>query len=97
MSSVGFGIPYRNLQSYETGLVHSKGDVGALMRSIKRLREVVLCWEKLGSASLELAPGVTRAADGRILLDVYLETVAGHRARASCETSRDGETICAKA
>jgi hypothetical protein len=53
--------------------------------------------EKLRAAGLAAAPGVTWTAAGRILLDVYRETIAAYTAGAMQESSRTQATECVRA
>ena len=66
----------------KTGLMHQVGDVAALTQHITMLHENRALLERLRAGGLEAAPGVTWTAAGRILLDVYRETIAAHRAGA---------------
>lgn len=63
----------------ETGLMHRVGDVDALTKHITMLHEDRQLLEKLRSAGLKAAPGVTWTAAGRILLDAYRETIDSYR------------------
>jgi glycosyltransferase involved in cell wall biosynthesis len=69
----------------KTGLMHHVGDIDALTQHITMLHEDRALLERLRTAGLEAAPGVTWAAAGRVLLDAYRETIAAHRARAAKE------------
>lgn len=71
----------------KTGLMHRVGDVEALTQQITMLHEDRALLERLRTAGLEAAPGVTWAAAGRVLLDAYRETIAAHRAGALRETA----------
>jgi glycosyltransferase involved in cell wall biosynthesis len=71
----------------KTGLVHRVGDVEALTQQITMLHEDRALLERLRTAGLEAAPGVTWAAAGRVLLDTYRETIAAHRAGGLRETA----------
>jgi glycosyltransferase involved in cell wall biosynthesis len=71
----------------KTGLMHAVGDVKTLTRHITMLHEDRGLLERLRSASLQAAPGFTWTAAGRVLLDVYRETIAAHRAGALRETA----------
>ena len=77
-----------------TGLMHRVGDVDALTQHITMLHEDRTLLARLRAASLEAAPGVTWSAAGRILLNVYRETIAAQRLGASRETSRDQGAVC---
>jgi glycosyltransferase involved in cell wall biosynthesis len=81
----------------KTGLMHRIGDVEALTQHITMLHEDRGLLAKLRAAGLEAAPGVTWTAAGRILLEVYRETIAAHAAGASRETSRDKGAVCVRA
>jgi glycosyltransferase involved in cell wall biosynthesis len=56
-------------------LVHGVGDVADLSRQITLLHEDRALMENLRNAGLRDAPGITWTAAGRILLDVYRETI----------------------
>ena len=71
----------------KTGLMHRVGDVDALTQHITMLHQDRALLEKLRTASLEAASGVTWAAAGRVLLDAYRETIAAYRAGALRETA----------
>jgi glycosyltransferase involved in cell wall biosynthesis len=77
----------------KTGLMHRIGDVDALTQHITMLHENRALLERLRSASLQAAPEVTWTAAGRVLLDAYRETIAGHRAGALHESTHAGEGI----
>jgi glycosyltransferase involved in cell wall biosynthesis len=77
----------------KTGLMHRIGDIDALTQHITMLHEDRALLEKLRTAGLEAAPGVTWSAAGRILLDVYRETIQARRTEASPESSRDPESV----
>jgi|SRR5208282_1667215 D-inositol-3-phosphate glycosyltransferase len=79
----------------ETGLMHRVGDVMALTQHITMLHEDRALLERLRTAGLEAAPGVTWTAAGRVLLDAYRETIAAHR--ASREAGQDREAVGVKA
>ena len=81
----------------KTGLMHRVGDVDALTQHITMLHEDRALLEKLRNAGLAAAPGVTWTAAGRILLDVYRETIAAHKAGAMQETSQTQATDCVRA
>jgi glycosyltransferase involved in cell wall biosynthesis len=81
----------------KTGLMHRVGDVDALTQHITMLHEDRALREKLRAAGLAAAPGVTWTAAGRILLDVYRETIAVHRAGAMQETSQNQRADCVRA
>ena len=78
-----------------TGLVHRVGDAETLSRQITLLYEDRALLEKLRSASLKTAPEITWTAAGRVLLDAYRETIAGHNSGASTHTnwSREFEAV----
>ncbi|MGE5057536.1 MAG: glycosyltransferase family 4 protein [Acidobacteriota bacterium] len=63
-----------------TGLMHRIGDVDALTRHITMLHEDRTLLKKLRIAGLEASSGVTWTASGRILLNVYRDTIAAHAA-----------------
>jgi glycosyltransferase involved in cell wall biosynthesis len=69
----------------KTGLMHRVGDVDALTQHITMLHEDRALLERLRTASLEAARGVTWTAAGRVLLDAYRETIAAHRTGAHRE------------
>jgi glycosyltransferase involved in cell wall biosynthesis len=77
----------------KTGLMHRIGDVEALTQHITMLHEDRALLNKLRTAGLEAAPGVTWSAAGRILLDVYRDTIAAHRPGAALEGGHEGEPV----
>jgi glycosyltransferase involved in cell wall biosynthesis len=81
----------------KTGLMHHVADVEALTQHITMLHEDRALLERLRAASLEAAPGVTWTAAGRILLDVYRDTIAAQRAEAPREIGQAREVVCVKA
>jgi D-inositol-3-phosphate glycosyltransferase len=64
----------------KTGLMHRVGDVDTLTEHITLMHENRALLETLRAASLEAAKGVTWTAAGRVLLQAYRETIAGHKA-----------------
>jgi D-inositol-3-phosphate glycosyltransferase len=80
----------------KTGLMHRVGDVDALTQHITMLHEDRALLEMLRAAGLAAAPGVTWTAAGRILLDVYRETIAAHRAGAARETNQNQAAVCVR-
>ncbi len=77
----------------ENALVHGVGDVPALTQHIALLHEDRAALERLRAASLATIPELTWTAAGRILLDVYRETIAAHRSGASLETGQAREAV----
>jgi glycosyltransferase involved in cell wall biosynthesis len=80
----------------KTGLMHRVGDVEALTQHITMLHEDRALLQRLRTAGLETAPGVTWSAAGRILLDAYRETIAVHRAEAGREIGQVREAVGVK-
>jgi D-inositol-3-phosphate glycosyltransferase len=80
----------------KTGLMHRVGDVEALTQHITMLHEDRALLEKFRAACLESAPDVTWTAAGRVLLDVYRETIAGYGRGATKRESQSREAICVK-
>lgn len=80
----------------KTGLMHHVGDVETLTQHITMLNEDRALLERLRTAGLEAAPGVTWTSAGRVLLEAYRETIAAHRVRAPRETGQAQEAVCAK-
>jgi glycosyltransferase involved in cell wall biosynthesis len=82
-------------QHMENALVHSVGDVSALTQHITMLHEDRALLERLRAASLATVRELTWTAAGRMLLDVYRETIAAHRAGSTIESSyaRDGVSV----
>lgn len=68
----------------ENSLVHSVGDVLALTQQITMLHEDRAILKQFRSACLETAREVTWTVAGRVLLDVYRETIDGSWRRQSC-------------
>lgn len=79
----------------KTGLVHRVGDVETLTQQITLLHEDRALLEKLRSASLKTAPEITWTAAGRVLLEAYRETIAGHKSGTSTRAnlSRELEAV----
>ena len=71
----------------KTGLMHHVGDIDALTEHITMLHEDRGLLQRLRAESLRTAPEITWTAAGRILLDVYRDTIARHRAGALRETA----------
>lgn len=63
----------------KTGLMHRVGDIEALTQHITMLHEDRSLLERFRAACLAAAPEVTWTAAGRVLLEVYRETVAAYR------------------
>jgi glycosyltransferase involved in cell wall biosynthesis len=80
----------------KTGLMHRVGDVETLTQHITMLHEDRALLERLRAASLDAAPRVTWNSAGRMLLDVYRETIAAYRAGAPKETDRVREAAGVK-
>jgi glycosyltransferase involved in cell wall biosynthesis len=81
----------------KTGLMHPIGDVEALTRHITMLHEDRALLARLRAAGLETAPSVTWTAAGRILLDVYRETIAGRRLETPIENRFSPEPAALRA
>src|SRR5580698_4683352 len=62
----------------KTGLMHRIGDVETLTQHITMLHNDRALLEKLRAESLRIAPEITWTAAGKMLLDVYRETIAAH-------------------
>jgi glycosyltransferase involved in cell wall biosynthesis len=62
-------------QHMENALVHRIGDVEALTQHITMLHEDRSLLERLRAAGLRKVPEITWTAAGRILVDVYRETI----------------------
>ena len=71
----------------KTGLMHHVGDIDALTQHITMLHEDRGLLQGLRAESLRAAPEITWTAAGRILLDVYRETIVAHQAGALRETA----------
>jgi len=80
----------------ETGLMHKVGDIEALCQHITMLYQDRSLLERLRAASLKVAPEVTWSSAGRILLQVYRETIAAHGATDPRGTGRNREAACVK-
>lgn len=63
----------------KTGLMHKVGDAESLTTHITMLHEDRALLTSLRSACLDCAPTFTWTAAGRVLLDVYRDTLAAHR------------------
>jgi glycosyltransferase involved in cell wall biosynthesis len=81
----------------ENALVHKVGDVSALTQHITLLHEDRAALERLRAASLATVSELTWTAAGRILLDVYRETIAAHRARVPQLTGQAREVVSIQA
>jgi glycosyltransferase involved in cell wall biosynthesis len=81
----------------ENALVHSVGDVSALMQHITLLHEDRAVLARLRAASLATVSELTWSAAGRMLLEAYRETIAAHSEGAPRETGRAQEAVCVKA
>ena len=67
----------------KTGLVHRVGDVETLTQQITLLHSDRALLERLRATSLATVPKITWTAAGRVLLDAYRETIAGHKSSTS--------------
>ncbi len=81
----------------KTGLMHRVGDVEALTRHITMLHEDRSLLERFRAASLEAARSVTWTAAGRVLLDVYRETIAAYRASKTPENLQSRRPVAIEA
>jgi glycosyltransferase involved in cell wall biosynthesis len=81
----------------ENALVHKVGDVSTLSQHITLLHENRAVLERLRAASLATIAELTWTAAGRVLLDVYRETIAAHGAAASGTSGKTRETVGVKA
>jgi glycosyltransferase involved in cell wall biosynthesis len=72
----------------ENSLVHRVGDVAALTQHITMMFEDRALREKLRVAGLRMVPEITWTAAGKILRDVYLETMEMHARKGSPQASR---------
>jgi len=73
----------------KTGLMHRIGDIEELTQHITMLHENRALLERLRAAGLESAPQITWTAAGRILLDVYRETLADYQAGAPSRQAQE--------
>lgn len=80
----------------KTGLVHRVGDVDSLTQQITMLHGDRTLLERLRTAGLETAPSITWTAAGRILFDVYRDTIEAHRTKALRENRQPPEGVYAK-
>lgn len=80
----------------KTGLVHRVGDVDSLTQQITMLHGDRTLLERLRTAGLETAPSITWTAAGRILFDVYRDTIEAHRTKALRENPQPPEGVYAK-
>ena len=81
MRSTGLRGMHRDLQSYEDGTYASNRDVEALTQHITMLHEDRDLLERLRAAGPRSRSRVTWTAAGRVLLDVYRETIAARQRR----------------
>jgi glycosyltransferase involved in cell wall biosynthesis len=86
-----------NCRHMENALVHRVGDVPALAEHITMLHEDRALLERLRAASLKSCSEITWTAAGAMLVDVYRETIASHRAGVSSGFSQSPDAICAGA
>jgi len=77
----------------ENALVHKAGDVSTLAQHITMLHEDRALLERLRASSLATVTELTWTAAGRMLLEVYRETVAAHRAGAQRESGYARENV----
>ena len=77
----------------ENALVHKVGDVSALAQYLTMLHEDRALLERLRASSLATVGELTWTAAGRMLLDVYRETIAAHKAGALRESSYARENV----
>ena len=77
--------------------MHRVGDVDALTQHITMLHEDRALLERLERRVSAAAPGVTWTAAGRILLDVYRETIAAHREGRARESRQNPAAVCVRA
>jgi glycosyltransferase involved in cell wall biosynthesis len=80
----------------KTGLMHQVGDVESLCQHITMLHEDRALLERLRTASLEFAPQVTWTAAGRVLLQVYRETIAAYGAESQRDTVQVPDSVCVR-
>jgi glycosyltransferase involved in cell wall biosynthesis len=80
----------------KTGLMHRIEDVEELTQHITLLHEDRGLLEKLRTAGLDAAPGVTWTAAGRVLLDAYRETIRSYKAGAPTGAGRSQESVGVK-
>ncbi len=76
----------------ENSLVHRVRDVASLTEHIRLVNENRGLLQSLRERGLELAPDITWNAAGKILLDVYAETISRHAAIRAVPSSSPGET-----
>jgi glycosyltransferase involved in cell wall biosynthesis len=81
----------------DNALVHRTGDVATLAQHITLLHEDRAMMERLRVASLHTVPELTWTAAGRILLDVYRETIAAQQAGRARETRKNPSAACVQA
>jgi glycosyltransferase involved in cell wall biosynthesis len=77
----------------ENALVHKSGDVSALAEHINLLHKDRGMLERLRAASLATVADLTWSAAGRILLDVYRETIEAHKPESVRENTPAPEAI----
>ena len=71
----------------KTGLMHRVGDVEALAQHITMLHEDRALLKRLRTEALKTAPEINWTAAGRVLLDAYRQTIAGHKSAQSTHAS----------
>ena len=87
----------RDLQAHGKCSGYRTGDVSMLAEHITLLHENRQMMERLRTASLATVPALTWTAAGRILLDVYRETIAAHRAGTARESRQNPAAVCVRA
>jgi glycosyltransferase involved in cell wall biosynthesis len=81
----------------KTGLMHRVGDVEALTQHITMLHENRPLLERFRSACLDAAPSVTWTSAGRVLLDVYRETIETYGVDKPCERGHTRRVVAIEA
>jgi glycosyltransferase involved in cell wall biosynthesis len=77
----------------ETGLMHRVGDVESLTQQITLLHQDRALLERLRAASLKTTPEITWTSAGKILRQVYEETIAAYRTERLRKTGRAREAV----
>jgi glycosyltransferase involved in cell wall biosynthesis len=80
-------------QHMENALVHRVGDVAALAQHFTMLHEDRVLMERLRAASLATVAELTWMVAGEKLIQVYRETIAGHKAAVPCQTDQARKTV----
>jgi glycosyltransferase involved in cell wall biosynthesis len=86
-----------NCRHMENALVHSAGDVATLAEHFTLLHNDRKLLQRLREVSLASVPEITCTAAGRILLDVYRETIATYNGNEIRESRQPSQSVAVEA